>query len=416
MKINTNPIRGCLDFAPTEAARRQAAINIILQTYKDNGFLQIKTPVLESLDLLIKSDSGDNATQLMFKTIKRGEKLDLKKPGLTEEDIAEEGLRYDLTVPLARFFAGHKSDLPSPFRSIQIDDSFRAERPQKGRFRQFTQCDIDIFGDGTILAETELISTALCAYKNLGLKNLIIKINSRKILRAVILKAGFDLQQEGAVCIVIDKIDKIGLEGCRTELAALGFDAEKTDRLCELLKESRRQGIGFLKQQKLAEEEVRNLDELLNVLKENIPADYSAEFDIGIVRGQSYYTGFVFEVFQLGGEYKGAVGGGGRYDTMLEKMLGESIPAVGFGMGLDTVLLVLDEQGIVFKKGRKKLALIYEKAEPVKKIMEAKRKYMKDYEISVFVQPKNMGEFTRKIKLAGFDGMVFLKTGKIELF
>ena len=156
MKINTNPIKGTVDYLPADMEIRQQAINIILSTFKQNGFLQVKTPILESLQILTNGDSGDNQ-KLMFKTIKRGEKLNLNKPNLTEADIAEEGLRYDLTVPLARLYAGNRDKLPNPFKAIQIDESFRAEKPQRGRNRQFTQCDIDIWGDASIFAEAEIL-------------------------------------------------------------------------------------------------------------------------------------------------------------------------------------------------------------------------------------------------------------------
>ena len=161
MKISTNPVRGTVDYLPAEMDVRSYAEQIILQTYKQNGFLQIKTPILESLDLLTSGDSGDNQ-KLMFKTIKRGDKLDLSKPDLKESDIVEEGLRYDLTVPLVRFFLNNKEKLPTPFKAIQIDESFRAERPQRGRVRQFTQCDIDILGDSSPLCEVELLYSYMC--------------------------------------------------------------------------------------------------------------------------------------------------------------------------------------------------------------------------------------------------------------
>ena len=190
MKFNTNPVRGTVDYLPNEMEIRTYAERIILETYKENGFMQVKTPILENLDLLTNGDSGDNQ-KLMFKTIKRGAQLDLTKENLTEKDIVEEGLRYDLTVPLVRIFSNNKEKLPYPFKAIQIDEAFRAERPQKGRVRQFTQCDIDILGEATAIGEIELLIAGAKSYKRLGFDKLTIKVNDRRVLNELIVKSGF---------------------------------------------------------------------------------------------------------------------------------------------------------------------------------------------------------------------------------
>lgn len=416
MKINTNPITGCRDFMPFDAEKRQAVMKVILETYKENGFLQIKTPVLESLDLLSKNDEGENSTKLMFKTIKRGEKLDLTKSNLEEKDIVEEGLRYDLTVPLARFYANNKSNLPYPFKATQCDESFRAERPQKGRFRQFTQCDIDILGEESILAEIEVISTIMSAYKNLGLSDLVVKINSRKILEAMILSAGFVQEQVTEVCIVVDKIDKIGLDGVEQELNKRNFDQLVSRVFCELLEKVRFEGLEFLKEQKIAEQDVLDMQELITVLKQLLPTDFEVIYDVGIVRGQAYYTGTVFEVFTKEGLYRGAMCGGGRYDTMLEKMIGEKVPAMGVGLGLDTTLLVMEEKGINLSKTKKKIALIYDKNESISSIMQKKQQLMKEYQVSLLPQIKNQKELQRKLVLNGFDGFISMPNANIIWF
>ena len=183
--MKTNPVKGCLDYLPKEMELRQQVIQTILKTYKNNGFLQVKTPVLENLENLTSGDSGDN-TKMMFKTIKRGAKLNLDKPNLTENDLVEEGLRYDLTVPLARLFTKNRNDLPVPFKSIQIDDSFRAEKPQEGRNRQFTQCDIDMWGESSVIGEIEIITTTMETYFNVGLPNVICRISDRRILTSIV--------------------------------------------------------------------------------------------------------------------------------------------------------------------------------------------------------------------------------------
>lgn len=408
MKINTNPVRGGLDFMPADMENRQIVKNIILNTYKNNGFLQIKTPILESLDLLVRSDSGENST-LMFKTIKRGNKLDLSKPNLTEQDIVEEGLRYDLTVPLVRFFANNKNDLPYPFKATQIDESFRAERPQKGRYRQFTQCDIDILGDETELAEIEIITTVMQAYKNVGLKNLVVAINSRKILRDIILNSGFAPEDETSVCIVIDKIDKIGLDGCKKELLKQGYESQAVEKLYEVLLNTRGKGIEALVSLGFAVEECEKMQEILNHVKPNLATDYDIVFDVGIVRGQGYYTGAVFEVFQKDGEYKGALGGGGRYDNMIEQIINEKVPAIGFGLGLDVVLLVMKEQGVEVPKNKQKIAVIYGKDDAKTSIFELKNKLSKTYDVALLPEIRNFKELERKLKLNNFDGLVTLK-------
>lgn len=416
MKKSFNPVRGCIDFTPQEAERRQLAVNIILKTYRDNGFLLIKTPVLENLEFLYNNDSGENSTKLIFKTIKRGEKLDLTNPNLTENDIAEEGLRYDLTVPLSRFFANNRSNLTYPFKSIQIDDSFRAERPQKGRYRQFTQADIDILGEPTILGEIEIISTVMATYKNLGLKDLIVKINSRQILQEVAINAGFKLEEVNDICIVVDKIDKIGLDGVQNELLARNFDAKNAETLCQLLKEIRENGLEVLKSKNIAVKATKDMEQLINIVKSNVSSDYEVSFDIGIVRGQSYYTGTVFEVFQKQGTYKGALCGGGRFDNMMNGMIGENVPAVGVGLGLDTTLLVLEEQGITLTKDKKKIALVYEKTDDLTTMMTTKQTFMKDYEVSLMPQIKNQKEMERKLKLNNFDGIATITNQQIRWF
>ena len=415
MKIKTNPVRGCIDYTPTEMQERQSVINIILSTYKSNGFLQIKTPVLESLDLLNKSDSGDNS-KLMFKTVKRGEKLDLTKPNLTEDDIVEEGLRYDLTVPLVRFFSNNKHDLPLPFKSIQIDESFRGERPQKGRYRQFTQCDIDILGEKGVLGEIEIITTVMQTYKNVGLKNLIIKVSSRKILNDIILKSGFTLEEETNVCIIIDKIDKIGLDGCKQELLNNGYNENAVQKLYNILFELRGKGLIILKEKGYATNECDKMEQLISIVKQTLPNDYDIVFDIGIVRGQGYYTGTVFEVFQKNGEYKGALGGGGRYDNMIEKIIDEPVPAVGFGLGLDVVLLVMKEQEVTIEKERKKIAVIYDEDESLENLVSFKNELLKSYDVTLLPSIKNLKELERKLKLNTFDGMILFKTKKTIWF
>ncbi len=390
---NFNPIRGCCDYSPKEAKFREQVRQTILKSYEANGFNLISTPILENLEYLNSSDGGDNL-RLIFKTIKRGEKLNLSKPNLTEADVVEEGLRYDLTVPLARFFAGNREKLPTPFKSIQIDSVFRAERPQKGRLRQFVQCDIDIFGDPSIAAELELLKTTLDTYSALGFEHLTVKINHRKILNAVVLAAGFKEEDIPTVAVTLDKLDSISGTGVAMELMSKGFQIENINRLIDIISDISNSGLGVAANYGVDEQvllDVRYLIDNLRLLTQN---RHNIKFDITIVRGQGYYTGAVFEVYDE--SFSHAIGGGGRYDHMVEKISGVSVPAVGFGLGFEPVVMLLNEKGASFG-ARKNLALIYEQEDGIEKAFEVKEKLMKEYNVSLFLRQKNMKAFYDKI-------------------
>lgn len=410
MKIN--PVKGCLDYLPKEMEIRQQVIEKILETYKNNGFLQIKTPVLENLENLTSGDCGDN-TKLMFKTIKRGERLNLQKENLQESDIVEEGLRYDLTVPLARLFTKYKNDLTYPFKSIQIEDSFRAEKPQEGRNRQFTQCDIDIWGEKSILGEIEIITTIMQAYKNIGLPNVTCRISNRKILTQIILNSGFEEGEVNNVCIVIDKLEKIGIEGCKNELIQKNYSQSSIQELVSALTDITENGIMACQRYGVINEDITEMSNLIEYIKPNIPNGYNIIFDISIVRGQGYYTGSVFEMFCYESGYKGAIGGGGRYDNMYKKFAGSDVPAVGYGLGLDSVLLVLKKLNIDSLNDRKKLALVYNNND-YNNILQIKNKFKKNYDVALFPQPKNFKEFLRKLKINGFNYLAKVDRQEVE--
>ena len=407
MKIDTNPVRGTVDYLPSEMDIRSYAEQIILKTYKQNGFLQIKTPILESLNLLTSGDSGDNQ-KLMFKTVKRGDKLDLSKPNLTENDIVEEGLRYDLTVPLVRFFINNREKLPVPFKAIQIDEAFRAERPQRGRIRQFTQCDIDILGDSTPMAEIELLYAYMCSYKALGFKKLTFKVNDRRALNEIIVASGFALEKVQEICVSLDKFDKIGFDGVCKELIDNGFDNEKSVLLIEKFKklkaiDDNNQKLELLKEFGVSDEVVESLSTIIKTASAFQFDGYKVEYDACVIRGQGYYTGTVLEVFD--DDFGRAIGGGGRYDKMIEKFAGVSIPAVGASIGLYSVVMLMNERG--YKVPSKKLALIYDKKADYSEVLKAKVELMnKGYEVSAFVFPKNFNNFADKIKQNGYDKIV----------
>lgn len=407
MKFNTSPVRGTVDYLPSEMEVRSYAEKVILETYKQNGFLQIKTPILENLDLLTNGDSGDNQ-KLMFKTIKRGEKLDLSKPNLKESDIVEEGLRYDLTVPLVRFFANNKEKLPYPFKAIQIDESFRAERPQKGRVRQFTQCDIDILGDSSPLCEVELLYAYMCSYKKLGFKKLSFKINDRRALNELIVLSGFNIEKVPDICIILDKADKIGLDGVRKELIENNYDIKAVDSLInkfDRIKQATRNDSRFkiLSEFGVSAEVVDSLKTIITTVQKFGFENYKVFYDPFIIRGQGYYTGTVFEVFD--DDFGRAIGGGGRYDKMIEKFLGVCIPAVGCSIGLYVVAMLMVERNYLVPSN--KLALVYDKKNSYEEIMGAKIKLMeKGYEVAIFAFPKNFNNFVERLKANNYKKLV----------
>ena len=407
MKFDTNPVRGTVDYLPAEMDVRNYAEQIILKTYKQNGFLQIKTPILESLNLLTSGDSGDNQ-KLMFKTVKRGDKLDLTKPNLTENDIVEEGLRYDLTVPLVRFFINNREKLPTPFKAIQIDEAFRAERPQRGRVRQFTQCDIDILGDATPMAEIELLYAYMCSYRALGFKKLTFKINDRRALNEIIVNTGFDISKVQDICISLDKFDKIGFDGVLKELLSNGYDAVKAQDLIEKFKQLKNikdnaEKFELLKKFGVTEDVVNSLAVIINTASTFKFDGFVTDYDACVIRGQGYYTGTVFEVFD--DEFGRAIGGGGRYDKMIEKFAGVPIPAVGASIGLYSVVMLMNERKM--KIPTNKLALIFDKNANYGDVLNAKIELMnKGYEVSAFVFPKNFNNFADKLKQNGYDKLV----------
>ena len=403
MAKDFSPIKGTTDYTPAEMLVRESARQIILESYRKNGYSLIKTPILENLNFLMGSEGGENL-RLIFKTLKRGEKLDLSKPNLTEADIAEEGLRYDLTVPLIRFYSKNRDKLPIPFKAIQMDDVFRAERPQKGRSRQFTQCDIDIVGDSSINAEIDLIYTILETYKKLKFDNLTIKVNDRRILNQIIAFCGFSENDTEHVLICIDKLDKIGHEGLKNSLTEDGYPIKNIEKLVVAISTISEQGIACLTQFGVDEELKNNMATLLNALNKNLPTGCNVVFDISIVRGQSYYTGTVFEAYTEG--FARAIGGGGRYDKIMGKVSGIDVPMVGFSIGFEPCCMLMLERGVQFETN-KNLALIYNADESFDNVLNCKKQLMEEYNVSLYVRPKNLKNLLTKLKDSGFTFFCF---------
>lgn len=407
---NINPVRGTYDYAPIEAESREVVRQKILKSYQDNGFTLIETPVLENLSLLDSSEGGDNL-RLMFKTIKRGAQLDLTKPNLTEKDITEEGLRYDLTVPLARFYAGNRENLPSPFKSIQIGYAFRAERPQKGRNRQFIQCDIDIFGDSTANAEVDIITTVMDTYARLGIGEVVMKVNSRKILISLVKFCGFDDSQVNSVCITLDKFDKIGIDGVEAELLEKGFDSNNVAKLIKASSEIKSKGLDEAEKYGVSISDIEEINYIINTAN-SVITNGKCVFDLSIVRGQGYYTGTVYEAYTDG--FGGAIGGGGRYDKMVENLIGINVPAVGFGMGYEPVNIVLKENGKL-QKEKLKVALIYNKEDDYAEVLKRKNQLMEKYSVATYLRAKNMKAMLDKLKFGNFDAFINLNDEDIKM-
>lgn len=409
MKINTEPVRGTKDYGPKEMEIRDFVTQKILSTYKQNGFLHIKTPILEDINLLDGSDGGDNL-KLMFKILKRGEKLNLEGNNLKERDLIDMGLRYDLTVPLARFYANNQNNLPKPFKSIQIDDSFRAERPQRGRYRQFTQCDIDILGDNSENAEIEILQVAGETLQNIGFENFTFKINDRRILNNLILTAGFSTEDLQKVCITLDKRDKIGYEGIKKELLENGYNETNIDNIISILADITEKGIDALYNTKVDIEYIDRLKRIIDSVNYLSKNKYKVEFDISIIRGQGYYTSTVMEVYLDG--FSGASGGGGRYDEMIGKIINVPTTAVGFSIGYERVCLILQEMNKkVYQET--KTALIYDKNYDFVEVM--KQKEQTKGIVMIVPKAKNLQNQVNKLRDLGIDNFVMLSNNQWDI-
>ena len=396
MKIDAESVRGTNDFLPQEMIMRDYVKRVILDTYRKNGFMHISTPVLENINLLCNSDGGDNL-KLIFKILKRGEKLKLEGE-LKENDLVDIGLRYDLTVPLARFYANNQNNLPKPFKSVQIDYAFRAERPQRGRNRQFTQCDIDILGDSTENAEIEIINVAGETLENLGFKNFVFKVNDRRILNHIIQLSGFPSEDAERVCIVLDKRDKIGVEGIKKELLSYEYAEQNIDKLTNYIDLLTEKGLDGLKELNVDTEITERLTKIIRVTNE-LANYYKVEFDCTIIRGQGYYTSTVMEVYLDG--FAGASGGGGRYDNMIGKIINVPVSAVGFSIGYERVCLILKEQNKIPQM--ENIVLIYNKDDDIAQVLKMRNSIKSDnINVHTVVRAKNLTNQLSKLKENGY--------------
>ena len=368
MALVKKPVTGMKEIMPREMEIRDYLQGIIKDTYRSYGFNAIETPCLEDINNLCSKQGGENE-KLIFKVLKRGEKLNLET-AKSEADIVDMGLRYDLTVPLVRFYSNNQANLPQPFKALQIGNVWRADRPQRGRYRQFTQCDIDILGEATNSAEIELILATTETLGKLGFKGFEIRISERRLLRAMSNYAGFPEDKFDVVCIILDKLDKIGVEGVREELAKEGFSEESIDKYLKLFEENDNT-LKTLNRMKellgdfLEDEVVKGLTEIIESVEKVKKADFKMVFDPTLVRGMGYYTGTIFEISMP--ELGASCGGGGRYDKMVGNFTGQNVPACGFSIGFERIVLILMESGFVIPGSREKVAFLVEKSVPADK-------------------------------------------------
>ena len=362
MALSKKPVTGMKDILPEEMKIRNYVQNVIKDTYKAFGFTQIETPCVENISNLTNKQGGENE-KLIFKILKRGEKLNLET-AQTDMDVVDNGLRYDLTVPLVRYYSNNANNLPSPFKALQMGSVWRADRPQRGRYRQFMQCDIDILGDPSNLAEIELILATTTTLGKLGFKNFQIRINERRILKAMAAYSGFPEESYDSVFIILDKMDKIGLEGVKEELIKYEFSEESVNKYVSLFKEIEQQAnpIDYLAEKlgDYMEDDVKQwMNEIIESVRATKSSDFEIIFDPTLVRGMSYYTGTIFEIAIP--EFGGSCGGGGRYNKMVGKFIGHDVPACGFSIGFERIVLLLMEQGFKIPEEYNKVAYLIEK-------------------------------------------------------
>ncbi len=369
--MKKKPVNGMKDILPDEMAVRDYVISLIKSTYASFGFSGMETPAMESIENLQSKQGGENE-KLIFKIMKRGEKLRIDG-AQSENDLADAGLRYDLTVPLSRYYANHMAELPSPFKALQIGSVWRADRPQRGRYRQFTQCDIDILGEDTYLAEIELILATTTVISRLGFRGFTIRINDRRILKAMAASCGFPEEDYDRIFIILDKMDKIGPDGVRGELLENGYSPDQVEKYLSMFTgdpaDSAR--LLVLKEQLgevLADNSAEELKKIIDTVDAVKEGDFRIQFDPTLVRGMSYYTGPIFEISM--DELGSSVGGGGRYDRMVERFAGTPVSACGFSIGFERIILLLMERGFTVPDAAEKTAVLVDKKADTDKLVE----------------------------------------------
>ena len=408
MAMKKKPVTGMKDILPKEMAIRDYCIGLIKETYRTFGFCSVETPCVEHIENLNSKQGGENE-KLIFKILKRGEKLKLEE-AKEELDLVDGGLRYDLTVPLSRYYSNNANELPSPFKALQMGNVWRADRPQRGRYRQFMQCDIDILGEPTILAEIELILATTTLLGRLDFKNFTIRINDRRILKAMAAYSGFPETDYDTVFIILDKMDKIGLEGVREELLKEGYAEASVDKYLELFEKvtADTTGVQYLQETLgdfLPAEVAENLKTIIASVESTKNAEFKMAFDPTLVRGMSYYTGPIFEISM--DEFGGSVGGGGRYDEMIGKFTGQATPACGFSIGFERIVMLLLERGFQIPGAGKKTAYLIEKNMPEDKLLqildEAKQARADGSVVNIAIMKKNKKFQKEQMQAEGYE-------------
>ena len=394
MALKKKPVTGMKDILPKEMEVRNYVTGLIRETYGSFGFTSIETPGVEHIENLCSKQGGDNE-KLIFKILKRGEKLKIAE-AKEEIDLVDGGLRYDLTVPLARYYANHANELPSPFKALQIGNVWRADRPQRGRYRQFMQCDIDILGEPTILAEIELITATTTLLGKIGFEKFTIRLNNRKMLKAMAAYSGFGEADYDNVFITLDKMDKIGLDGVKEELIEQGFALESVEKCLALFANVSQdvEGVRYLKEtlgEYLEAGVAEDLETIMASVDATKSADFKIVFDPTLVRGMGYYTGPIFEISM--DEFGGSVGGGGRYDEMIGKFTGQNTPACGFSIGFERIVMLLLEKDYQVPGKGEKTAYLVEKNMPQDKMLtilqQANEKRKNGEQINIAIMKKN---------------------------
>ena len=405
MNCIKTPTKGMNDYLPADMRLREYVLNLIKTTYAGYGFCQIETPCVEHIENLTSKQGGENE-KLIFKILKRGEKL---AEAHSPEEMCDSGLRYDLTLPLSRYYANNMASLPSPFKALQIGNVWRADRPQKGRFRQFTQCDIDILGDATNLAEIELINATTSVLCKLGFENFKVRVNDRRILKAMAAAAGFAEESYGEVFIILDKMDKIGLEGVEKELLESGYLQAAVEAYVAFFRKAG-QGLGCAEfcgealADTLEAGVVQNLDTILDCVRATAAGSFELVFDPTLVRGMGYYTGTIFEV-ELP-EFGSSVAGGGRYDEMVGRFCGQKVPACGFSIGFERIITILKDRGFTPPQEGSRVAFLADKALSGQQLVELFRQAAElraqGVQVMVTTRKKNAKNQKEVLKAEGY--------------
>ncbi|MEH3089748.1 MAG: ATP phosphoribosyltransferase regulatory subunit [Microbacterium arborescens] len=404
------------DFLPADKARRERVLAVVRERYRAHGFDEIETPVMEEYGRLHAGIGGDNE-KLAYNVLARGLDADAIRDAADDPArLTDLGLRYDLTVPLARFYASHRAELPAVFRAVQIAPVWRAERPQKGRYRQFVQCDIDIIGDATARAEAELITASLDALGALGLDGGSVRVNDRRVLDAMLHGFGFAESERPGILITIDKLDKLGADGVVTELRDRGATPEAVDAFASFLSRPQPDAAVFGVEQIRArvpegvpDEVVAHLVGIGDAVRaaRGGGADVPLVFDPFLVRGMGYYTGTIFELAHPSVSY--SLGGGGRYDGMIGRFLGSDVPAVGFSLGFERLVdLLADADGGVDSA----IVLVHDRDVPLVELLAAKARLVAGgSRVRLEQRPKNLKALLERAASDGYTSFASLRAG-----